>query len=296
MNSPQQKTPAYLVSVLAFALTPGIARSQTANKFAAIAPTADPIKLFDGHSLGDCHTWLQDTKREDPRSVFRVEDGLIHITGDGLGSIITNEAYRDYHLVLEYRWGEKTWHKRENAARDSGLLIHSRGPDGGYQGIWMSSIEVQIIEGGVGDFVFVSGNDEAGKAIPLSLTAHVTRDRDDEVVWREDAGVETFGNKNRRRINWKDRDPDWADVKGFRGPKDVDSPGLAWTRIDVLADGNRITTFVNGVKVNEAVEAMPTEGRLQLQTELAEVFFRRWELYPIGKGPKPAPAEQSPAP
>lgn len=258
----------------------------------AISPTNEPIVLFDGKSLGDTYTWLQATQREDPKQVFRVDDGLLHVTGDGFGSLITNKAYRDYHLVLEYRWGEKTWPDRENAARDSGLLIHSNGADGGYHGIWKPSIEVQIIEGGVGDFILVSGNDDAGKPIPLSLTAHVTHDRDDEVVWSESGTKTTYGDPEPPRINWYGRDPDWADVKGFRGAKDVESPGQEWTRIDVFADGDRITTFVNGVKVNEATNVFPTAGQIQLQTELAELFFRRWELYPLGSGPVPAPAVQ----
>jgi hypothetical protein len=36
----------------------------------------------------------------------------------------------------------------------------------------------------------------------------------------------------------------------------------------------------------------PREGRIQLQSELAEVFYRRWELWPLDKGPKPAPADK----
>ena len=47
---------------------------------------------------------------------------MLHITGDGLGGLVTNKRYRDYHLVLEFKWGERTWHEREKAARDSGLL------------------------------------------------------------------------------------------------------------------------------------------------------------------------------
>lgn len=268
------------------------AAQPTTSSREAIKPTDRPIVLFDGKTLGDCYTWLKDSQLEDPKRVFRVDDGLLHVTGDGLGGLITNKSYRDYHLVLEYRWGEKTWHDRADAARDSGLLIHSNGVNGGYSGIWKPSLEVQIIEGGVGDFVFVNGNDEQGEPIPMSLTAHVTHDRDDEVVWNEEGPEATYGNADRRRINWKDRDPDWEDLKGFRGPKDVESPGQEWTRIDVFADGDRITTFVNGVKVNEAYNASPREGQIQLQTELAEVFFRRWELYPLGSGPTPAPAEQ----
>jgi hypothetical protein len=257
----------------------------------AVAPVDKPSVLFDGKSLGDCYTYLHDAMREDPRQVFTVQDDLLRVSGDGLGSLITNKAYRDYHLVLEYKWGEKAWHKREQAARDSGLLIHSNGADGGYGGIWMPSIEVQIIEGGVGDFVLVNGKDEAGQPVPISLTCEVTRDRDGEVVWKAGNPRETFDAKNRKRINWFGRDPDWKDEIGFRGPQDVDSPHGQWTRIDVLADGDHVETFVNGVKVNEAFGVSPSAGRIQLQTELAEVFFRRWELYPVGKGPKPAKAE-----
>ena len=50
------------------------------------------IKLFDGKTLGDCYTWLKDTKREDPRKVFTVSDGMIHISGDGYGGIGDEQA------------------------------------------------------------------------------------------------------------------------------------------------------------------------------------------------------------
>jgi hypothetical protein len=258
----------------------------------AISPKRDVIRLFDGKTLGDCYTWLKDTKREDPRKVFRVDDGMLHITGDGLGGLVTNKRYRDYHLVLEFKWGDRTWHGREKAARDSGLLIHSNGADGGYNGIWMPSIEVQIIEGGVGDFVPVPGRDINGQPVPISYTCNVTQDRDGEVVWKADGERQTFERPNLKRVNWYGRDPDWTDTKDFRGKQDVESAHGQWTRIDVFCDGGHIETFVNGKKVNEAFDATPREGRIQLQSELAEVFFRRWELWPLGKGPKLAPAKQ----
>jgi len=261
----------------------------TANDEPAISPKGGVIRLFDGKTFGDCYTWLKDAKREDSRRVFRVTDGMLHVTGDGLGGLVTNRRYRDYHLVLEYRWGERTWRERENSAKDSGLLIHSNGVDGGYQGIWMPAIEVQIIEGGVGDFVFVPGKGADGKPVPLSLTCETARDRDGEVIWQAGGNRETFDLKNIRRINWYGRDPDWADVKGFRGKEDRDSPGHEWTRLDVIADGGHIQTFVNGAKVNEAFDAAPNAGRLQLQSELAEVFFRRWELWPLDTGPPEPP-------
>jgi hypothetical protein len=255
-----------------------------------IRPT-EAIKLFDGKSLGDCYTFLEDTRYEDPRRVFRVTDGLLHITGDGLGSLITKQEYRDYHLVLEFKWGQATYRNRMDKAKDSGLLIHSRGADGGYNGIWMPSIEVQIIEGGMGDYILVNGKGLDGNPVPLALTCESARDRDGEVVWQAGGKREKFDLKNRKRINWYGRDPDWSDKLGFRGRNDLDRAQTEWTRFDVICDGGHIRNFVNGTLVNEAFDAIPSAGRIQLQAELAEVFFRRWELFPLGKGPRPGPAE-----
>ncbi len=181
---------------------------------------------------------------------------------------------------------------REKAARDSGLLVHSGGADGAYGGAWLPSIEVQIIEGGVGDIVPVPGKGRDGKPVPITYTCEVQRDRDGEPVWHAGGKRETFRLKALGRVNWFGRDVDWADVKGFRGAKDVDSPHGQWTRLDVRCDGGHLEYFVNGVKVNEAFDVEPNAGQLQLQTEMAEIFFRRWELWPLAKGPKPAPAEQ----
>jgi hypothetical protein len=265
--------------------------STTSEQSDAIAPKDEVIRLFDGKTLGDCYTWLKDTKHDDPRRVFTVSNGMIHVSGDGLGGLVTKRRYRDYHLVLEFKFGERTWQKRENAARDSGCLIHSNGKDGGYEGCWMPSIEVQIIEGGVGDFIAVGGPDESGRRVPISLTCTVGPDRDaaKQAIWKPKGTRTTF---TRGRIDWYGRDPDWKDEKGFRGREDKDSPHGQWTRLDVFCNGGHIETFVNGTKVNEAFDVSPRAGRIQLQSELAEIFYRRWELWPLDKGPKPAPAKQ----
>ena len=259
----------------------------TAQEATAIVPQDGRMQLLNGKDLQGFYTWLKDTKYEDPRQVFRITDGMLHITGDGLGGILTKQEYRDYHLVLEFKWGAKTYAPRQEKAKDSGLLIHSVGPDGGYNGIWMPSIEVQIIEGGCGDFILVADDKVT---IPLSLTVESARDRDGEVIWQKGSKRETFNLKNRKRVNWFGRDPDWADKLGFRGKDDVESPDGQWTRMDVICDGGHIQSFVNGVLVNEAFDVQPKQGKIQLQTELAEIFYRRLDLYPIGKGPPPAKA------
>jgi len=248
-----------------------------------ITPRDGVIKLFNGKDLSGLYTWLKDTKYEDPRQVFTVKDGLLHISGDGLGAVLTKDEYKDYHLIVEYRWGDRTWGNREKRTKDSGVLVHCVGPDGNHSGIWMTSIEAQIIEGGVGDFILVRGTKEDGSPGDVSLTCEVTKDRDGETVWKEGGERKTF---DRGRINWFGRDPDWKDELGFRGPQDPDSPGKQWTRLEVVCDGGRITNYVNGVKVNEGFDAKPSAGKILIQTELAELFVRRWELWPLGKAPK----------
>src|SRR5687768_16279259 len=114
-----------LIALLAFA-TPGIAEP--------ITPT-QTIKLFNGNDLTGLTTWLKDTKRHDPRKVFTAQDGVLHLSGDGFGYVATEKEYRDYHLTVEYKWGQRT--DGGKYVRNSGVLLHATGPDGGANGTWM---------------------------------------------------------------------------------------------------------------------------------------------------------------
>src|SRR4051794_39280489 len=81
---------------------------------AATAATPVPVRpnetiaLFNGGDLTGLWSWLRDTRHDDPRRVFSVHDGMIHISGDGFGYLATDREYRDYRVVVEYRWGKKT--------------------------------------------------------------------------------------------------------------------------------------------------------------------------------------------
>jgi len=261
---------------------------ETARAGEPISPSDGVIKLFNGKNLDGLFTWLQDAKFEDPRGVFQVADGMLHISGDGYGGLITKNEYRDYHLIVEFKWGERTWGNRKEKAKDSGVLLHCVGPPGGVGGSWMVSIESQIIEGGTGDFIVVGGNDADGRKVPTSLTCEVTPGPDGKDYWHRGGERKTFPGG---LIRWFGRDPKWEDVLGMRGKNDVESPDGEWTRMDVICKGDRITNIVNGVVVNEGFDAYPSAGQILLQTEQAEMFVRRYELWPLGKAP---PFERKP--
>lgn len=249
-----------------------------------MSPKDGVIKLFNGKNLDGLYVWNRGTEYEDPRKIFTVKDGMLHISGDGYGGLITKNNFRDYHMVIEFKWGEKTWGARKDRTRDSGILFHCHGPDGGYGKTWMASIEAQIIEGGVGDILVLTGKDpKTGATIPTSFTSTITKDRDGEKVWKKGGEEITLSSG---RINWWGRDPDWADKIGFRGKEDVESPYGEWTRMDVICKGGDVTVKVNGVVVNGGTNAKPDHGKLLVQTEMAEMWVRKWDLYPLGKAPK----------
>ena len=242
------------------------------------------IALLNGKDLSAWYSYLDGHGNKDPRGVFKLQgDGTLRISGEVFGGLITHKEYANYHLVMEYRWGTATWSTRKGKARDSGVLLHCHGPDGSFVGSdgpgpWMASVECQIIEGGVGDILVLTGKNATGQRIETTATSEISRDRDGEAVW-------SAGGKSTRftggRINWFGRDPDWQDITGYRGKGDVESPGQEWTKLECFAKHDTLTYRVNGTVVNRATRVSPAQGKILLQTEGAELFVRRLELHPL---------------
>jgi Domain of Unknown Function (DUF1080) len=261
----------------------GVAAQRSSD---AITPTTT-IKLFDGTSLANFDTWLVDHHNADPEHVYTVVDQIdgapaIRISGKVWGGLLTKAAYRDYKLTVEYRWGGVTWGERKNRTRDSGVLLHAQGRPGNtrkdFNGPWLQSLEFQIIEGGVGDFISVAGFSETGEQIRPAMTIRARKDRDGENVYDPKGEPRVFTSG---RVNWWGRSEDWQDKLGFRGPNDVESPGLEWTRLEAIVKGGNLQYFVNGKLVLEGTDASFTEGKIMLQSEGAEIYFRRVDLEPI---------------
>jgi hypothetical protein len=230
------------------------------------------IKLFNGHNFDGWYSFLRNRGRDnDPKGVFTVKDGMIRISGEEWGCITSLDEYENFNLVMEYKWGELTFEPRLNNARDCGVLLHSQGEDGISSGAWMHSIECQIIEGGTGDFIVVGDGSEQ-----FQITSTVAMDKQgNSFVFQPEGHPETINNG---RINWYGRDPEWKDKLGFRGDSDVEKAVGEWNRLECIAKDGQLTIFLNGVLVNKATNVKPNKGRIQIQSESAEIFFRKIEL------------------
>lgn len=265
-----------LVTIIALSFSFSV---QASDQTSTAAPAT--IKLFNGKDLTGWYVYTEQTKYENP-GIFTVVDGMLKVSGgvEGqayLGGLITKEEYENYRLVVEYKWGGPTWGVRKGKSRDSGVLVHCIGPDG--PGPWKASIECQVIEGGTGDFILVGGLGSDGKPFEHSITAEVQK-RGGQYYFHPGGAKVTV---NTGRINWYGRDPNWKDVIDFRGANDVESPFGEWTRIECICDGATLTNYINGKLVNRITHSKLTKGKILLQTEGAEVWYRKVELTPLAK-------------
>jgi hypothetical protein len=106
----------------------------------------EKIQLFNGKDLDNWVFQLKDPA-VDPASVFTVQKGVIHISGNPFGYMRTKNVYSDYKLHVEWRWPVE--------ATNSGVFVHGQEPDA----IWLKCVECQLKAGNAGDFVCMNGAD-----------------------------------------------------------------------------------------------------------------------------------------
>src|ERR1043166_9742665 len=123
---------------------------------AAAAPARHEWRpLFNGKDLSGWDTSLGPPPgsreplgwNKDPRGVFTaVEvDGepAVRISGEVYGALTTHEVFTNFHLRVEFKWGEKRWPPRANVGRDSGILYCGVGEANPGTG-WLTSVENNV--------------------------------------------------------------------------------------------------------------------------------------------------------
>ena len=234
-----------------------------------IGPAYDSVsKKFAGERGG---------LNNDPLKVFSVvtEDGkpAIRVSGERFGGISTLSSYKNYHLRLEFKWGKLKWHPKRNEKRDSGLLYHAVGEHGADGGFWMRSQEFQIQEGDCGDYWGVAG----GIAdVPAVKTG------DKKFVYTAGSPL----------LSFKEHGPNGRNCT--KNP-DAEKPSGQWNVIDLYSFGDtsvhvvndQVTMILFNSRQAEGENELPlTSGKIQLQSEGAELFYRNLVLEEIKSLPK----------
>lgn len=238
---------------------PGLSRDATGNFSQPLGLNNDPLKVF---------------------TVSQVDGKpAIHISGQGFGAITTLDEYENFHLSVDFKWGERKWAPRGNQKRDSGILYYCVGEHGAASQAWMRSQECQVQEGDVGDYWSVAG------AIADVRSEKVLVDDREYRRFNPNAPAATIGygfNGN----NW--------DILRCLKRSNQEKPNSEWTHVDVYACNGRSVHIVNGTTVMilensrqlvNGIEVPLTRGRIQLQTEGAEIFYRNVKIRKINEIP-----------
>ena len=242
-------------------------------------PKSALTNLFNGQNLDNWDKYLGSgyEGHEDlgaaatPENVFSVvtEDGcqVIRISGEVKGSLATKGSFRDYHLRVVYKWGDKVTQQR-----NGGLLYHGYGDLGAALGTWMASVECQMMHDNPGDTFFIGDNIEC-----CTRAGQVEKG----YVYQPDAEKLPFGKRHNRR--------------SIQKSQNAEKPVGEWNTIDLYCLGQTAVHVVNGitVMVNQDLSVYSDQGltplssgKIQLQSEGGELFIKEISLETITALPK----------
>ena len=247
--------------------------------------------LFNGNDLSGWDTYigppLDDSGKKisdipvglnnDPNHVFTIVndagENVIRISGENWGGLSTKSEYSDFHLQLMFKWGTLKWGQKKNKKRDSGLLYFCVGPHGADYGAWMRSQEFQIEEGNCGDYWGVAGGTED---IP------VIKKSNSEYVYDRSGQLTTFsatGSVGRHCIK----------------QGDAEKPSGQWNTLDLYCHGDTSVHIINGKvmmvlyhsgQADSGKISPLVKGKLQIQSEGAEVFYKNIMIEPLDTIPE----------
>jgi hypothetical protein len=236
---------------------PGLRRDSDGKYLEPIGPQRDPLKVFT--VIGDV----------DGRPAIR-------ISGEAFGELRSKGDFKDYHLKLQFKWGEKKWPPRDRpeTPRDSGLLYHVHNAPGVDGRTWARSIELQIQERDVGD-LYAVGSAIAVRAKPRTGTVPTLYEYDPAGEW-------TFFSQSQG-----------AAGRCIKRP-DNEKPTGEWNTVELIAVGEDSIHVVNGtvvmrlhgpLRIDREVPTPVASGPIILQSEGAEVFYRDIEIRRISAIP-----------
>jgi hypothetical protein len=239
------------------------------------------ISLLNGRDLTGWYTMLQKSGKDvaQTRKIVVMEQEMLHILGNEVtaepgepGYIATNQEFENVHIRVEYKWGVKRFAPRSETKRDNGILYGLVGEDK----VWPRCIECQIEEGDVGDYFLVDG-------------VRGIQARHDNGLFGQGLTPNGWSAPPATRPGEAPPEPTTG-----RKIKDGNFENLdEWNVVEVIWQGDRSAHIVNGRTVNVCSmlqqpdpqnpgKFVPlTRGKIAIEIEFAEIWFRRIEVKPL---------------
>lgn len=225
-------------------------------------------EIFMGSPIKDFEDLAKQATPAKTYSIVKLEkQKVIRVSGELNAALATKESYSNYHLRLEFKWGEKVYGKR-----NSGLLYHSYGPFGVAFGTWMACIEHQLMHENLGD-TYLMGNTMCQAKVKMGNFGAAN-------FYTSGGQLSTFSEDTNGR--------------SIKKAEDAEKPLGEWNTVDLYCFGQTAVHVVNGKVVmvntncskNENGQLVPlTEGRIQIQSEGGEFFIRKIEITDITEIP-----------
>ena len=166
------------------------------------------------------------------------------------------------------KWGTHKYVPRVDEVKDSGVLYHSQGPAGvEYWRTWMMSQEFQVCEGGMGDYWSQASSRSDVKAVKKGKDYFFDNDNGTLTQFGGGTGNGGFCHAG-------------VDAENKDG----------WNDIELITYGDKAIRIVNGQVVMalsnsrfvvDGKEKPLVSGKIQLQSECAEVFYKDIKIKPI---------------
>jgi len=193
-------------------------------------------------------------------------ESILKVSGEIYGCLVSKKEYQNYHLKLKVKWGLTKHEPRKEKLKDTGIMYHSIGALGtDYFRTWMLSQEFQIMEGHMGDYWSQQTSAIDIKAIPSEGRKNAVADYHKSFL--------AFGKgaKNSycmRSTNNEKENNDWNTLEliCFNGK----SLHIVNKKVVMVLQNSRNVT-PNGVEPL-------VKGKIQIQSEAAEVFFKNLKI------------------
>ncbi|MDO4629560.1 MAG: DUF1080 domain-containing protein [Planctomycetia bacterium] len=199
------------------------------------------VALFENVTLDDFDCFLVDNGKKE--EVYKLEDGILKVSGTPFGWLATKEKYRNFALSVEVRY------PTDNKNANSGLFLRITETEEALEPKFLPPcIECQLQTQNIGHLFGFHGHTLNGAADRYTYRA------------KKEGGV--------------------AELHKLMNAKNNQLEGTeAWNKVDVFCHNDLILVLLNGKLVNWATNATNVAGTIGFQSEGGEIWFRNAKLY-----------------